>query len=474
MISQFKIYDNGEHVDTVNRKMYKDYDDNKYINYKGDTIKAKGEVYYQENEAFLDQPHDPVTQYRKVFDSPEEVAHAWAHQTQKEASFRDHQMYFEGRSIFSYGSHFEIARLLDIPSEENPVVIFDNSTHSNTTTGHQSAVKSAIPDNWKVFHFDGGAGYYGGNGNGVLDYYVTSGNGNGLFDYVTNDVGERDYLRFVNYHLNEMEELRDLIPRKRRKFTYRYAIDDFRNHRAEIKEFIDTFKCKSVLSSSQLSELEKPVFESGAEFIRKTKMILTAEKRMEQRRLEKEQEKLDHFVPRLDAFLESLKESDAMDPIAFWRKHDTYVKVEPDFQPDVDFWRNNRSRFNEETGQEFPQIGRFGQWTFDHAYVRWNEKREQFQTSKSAYISPDNIRSAFIVYDHNVEEGMDRSTGTHDFVGIGERMPYFGFSSIPYVNCNGDFRYGCHTIHKEEVERVRKMYKEYVENRPATVHEHTI
>jgi hypothetical protein len=373
-------------------------------------------------------------------------------------------MYFEGRSIWSYGSHFEIARLLDIPSEENPVVIFDNSTYSKTTTGHQSSVNSAIPNNWKVFHIDGGAGCYGGNGG-----Y----GGNVLFDYVTNDVGERDYLRFVNYHLNEMEELRDLIPRKRTEFTYRHAIDDFRYHRAEIKEFIDTFKCKSVLSSSQLSELEKPVFESGAEFIRKTKMILTAEKRKGQRRLEKEQEKLDHFVPRLDAFLESLKESAAMDPITFWRKYDTYVKVEPDFQPDVNFWHNNRSRFNEETGQEFPQIGRFGQWS-DYAYVRWNEKREQFQTSKSAYISPDNIRSAFIVYDHNVEEGMDRSTGTHDFVGIGERMPYFGFSSIPYVNCNGDFRYGCHTIRKEEIERVRKMYKEYIENRPATVHEHTI
>ena len=455
MISEFKIYDNGEHVDTVNRKMYKDYDDNKYINYKGDTIKAKGsKVYVKEFEAFLDQPHDPVKQYRKVLDSPEEVAHVWAHQTQKEASFRDHQIYFEGRSIFSYGSHFEIARLLDIPSEENPVVIFNNSTYSNTTTAHQSAVKSAIPDNWKVFHFDG--------------------IGKGLFDYVTNDVGERDYLRFVNYHLNEMEELRDLIPRKKREFTYRYAIDNFRYHRAQIKEFIDTFKCKSILSSSQLSALEKPVFESGAEFIRKTKMILTAEKRIKQRRLKKEQEKLDHFIPRLDAFLKSLKESDAINPITFWRKHDTYVKVEPDFQPDVDFWRRNRYRFEEETGQEFPQIGRFGQWTYDDAYVRWNEKREQFQTSKNAYISPDNIRRAFIVYDRNVEEGMDRSTGTHDFVGIGERMDIGGFGSIPYVNCNGDFRYGCHTIRKEEVERVRKMYKEYIENRPATVHEHTI
>ena len=46
----------------------------------------------------------------KIVVSPETVAHLWANQVQQEAKNSNRSFYFYGPSIYSYGSHFEIAR----------------------------------------------------------------------------------------------------------------------------------------------------------------------------------------------------------------------------------------------------------------------------------------------------------------------------------------------------------------------------
>jgi hypothetical protein len=46
---------------------------------------------------------------KHVFDTGE-IPHLWAHQTQDEARNRQGNLYFTGDTIYSYGSHFPIAR----------------------------------------------------------------------------------------------------------------------------------------------------------------------------------------------------------------------------------------------------------------------------------------------------------------------------------------------------------------------------
>ena len=73
----------------------------------------------------------------------DEIAHLWAHQTQDNARNPGGNFYFNGKSIFSYGSHFEIARLSTGPGG-NPLVLMTPRTYSNTTAKHICDVRQAI------------------------------------------------------------------------------------------------------------------------------------------------------------------------------------------------------------------------------------------------------------------------------------------------------------------------------------------
>lgn len=64
-----------------------------------------------------------------------EVAHLWANQSRERAT--GSHFYFEGDTIYSYGSHFPIAR------HYKGVVLFTTKGHSKTTACHKSIVRSA-------------------------------------------------------------------------------------------------------------------------------------------------------------------------------------------------------------------------------------------------------------------------------------------------------------------------------------------
>ena len=99
---------------------------------------------------------------RKVYSNYRDVCHLWAHHSQNEAISGN--VRFEGGSLFSYstciGERFEI--------NGNIVFVLNNYTFSNTTSGHQSAMRSSIPGdepNVHVFNVN-----YRGRG----DSYITS------------------------------------------------------------------------------------------------------------------------------------------------------------------------------------------------------------------------------------------------------------------------------------------------------------
>jgi len=111
-------------------------------------------------------PHDPVHTWKERGDclqqsakerkrvkhvvSSGEVPHLWFHQAQDSAKNAKGSLYFDGLTIFSYGSHFPIAT--HVQSGKRRAVLFTTETRSVTTSSHCSAVRSAIPDSTIVFH----------------------------------------------------------------------------------------------------------------------------------------------------------------------------------------------------------------------------------------------------------------------------------------------------------------------------------
>lgn len=75
---------------------------------------------------------------RRVFDSPERVAHLWAAQAQDSARYRDN-FYFNGRRIYSYGSHFLAGEI-----RPDGVALINGDSYSVTTSRHMGAVRYAV------------------------------------------------------------------------------------------------------------------------------------------------------------------------------------------------------------------------------------------------------------------------------------------------------------------------------------------
>ena len=86
---------------------------------------------------------------REVFPSGE-IPHLWYHKTQDSARNANGSLYFSGDTIYSYGSHFPIAR--HVTNGKRDAVVFTTRTYSVTTSAHCSAVRSSIPSSALVFH----------------------------------------------------------------------------------------------------------------------------------------------------------------------------------------------------------------------------------------------------------------------------------------------------------------------------------
>lgn len=69
-----------------------------------------------------------------------EVAQGWITQSGKHR--KGHHMYYEGDTIYSYGSHFPIARLLE--HEGHKVCLFTTATRSVSTAKHKGIVRGAL------------------------------------------------------------------------------------------------------------------------------------------------------------------------------------------------------------------------------------------------------------------------------------------------------------------------------------------
>ncbi len=80
------------------------------------------------------------------------VAHLWAHQSQESArnGGRDN-FFFRGDTIYSYGTHFPIARHVK-GTRGRKAFLFTTGRYSVTTSGHCNVVRGAIPAGATVFY----------------------------------------------------------------------------------------------------------------------------------------------------------------------------------------------------------------------------------------------------------------------------------------------------------------------------------
>lgn len=69
---------------------------------------------------------------KRVFSSHDQVVHLWANQSQTDARCKN--VYFEGRSIWSYGRHYELGRLVEING--HTVALINSTGYSVTTSKH--------------------------------------------------------------------------------------------------------------------------------------------------------------------------------------------------------------------------------------------------------------------------------------------------------------------------------------------------
>lgn len=76
------------------------------------------------------------------------VAHLWANE--KKESARGNKFFFEGKSIYSYGYHFEIGRIVRNKRGEKAYLVNDEY-YSIFTSIHLRCIYNAIPTGSKVF-----------------------------------------------------------------------------------------------------------------------------------------------------------------------------------------------------------------------------------------------------------------------------------------------------------------------------------
>lgn len=82
---------------------------------------------------------------KRVFASRNEVARLWVNQSQESARYKGGNFYFNGETIFSYGSHFPIARITHNNAGER-AILFTDRRYSNTTSRHIRDVWRAVRD----------------------------------------------------------------------------------------------------------------------------------------------------------------------------------------------------------------------------------------------------------------------------------------------------------------------------------------
>jgi hypothetical protein len=153
-----------------------------------------------------------------------EVAHLWAHQAQTWARNSGKTIYFEKRTIYSYGSHFPIASIVKTKTGE--VILFNSDRHSVTTSKHQSWVRHAIPSSFDVFTVPS----IPSNERTHFDMHIVN----------------------ANHYRETIQHLINRAARAKSDLQKRYLTDEITATLAEADRYAAAFKCKKIMKLPKL------------------------------------------------------------------------------------------------------------------------------------------------------------------------------------------------------------------------------
>ncbi|MFS2518291.1 hypothetical protein [Bacteroides xylanisolvens] len=138
---------------------------------------------------------------RYVVETPM-VAHLWAHQSQDSARSGSN-FYFEGKDIYSYGSHFRCASV-ETNQQGQKAYLVTTRTYSNTTAKHMGMVRQAIPFGEQIFNTPRSVSLYNGK----------------LYGY--------DYQEAAYYIIDQVEKINEYIKAqiKSRSRNYTDQVED--------------------------------------------------------------------------------------------------------------------------------------------------------------------------------------------------------------------------------------------------------
>lgn len=148
---------------------------------------------------------------KHVFSSAYDVAHLWAHQLQSNARCSNTSLYFDGNTIYSYGTHFPVGKIVENKRGEK-AYLFNPDFYSVSTSKHQSVVDGAIPCGALTFHVSGciSPGVYSKK-HGYMCYYK-----NAIIPVVNKLetlvelIGKQKRARFNNYQSEILKNVTEL------------------------------------------------------------------------------------------------------------------------------------------------------------------------------------------------------------------------------------------------------------------------
>lgn len=148
---------------------------------------------------------------KHVFSSAYDVAHLWAHQLQSNARCSNTSLYFDGNTIYSYGTHFPVGKIVENKRGEK-AYLFNPDFYSVSTSKHQSVVDGAIPCDALTFHVSGcvSPGVYSKK-HGYMCYYK-----NAIIPVVNKLetlielIGKQKRARFNNYQSEILKNVTEL------------------------------------------------------------------------------------------------------------------------------------------------------------------------------------------------------------------------------------------------------------------------
>lgn len=105
---------------------------------------------------------------KKVF-SNNEICHVFCNKVQSEGRTSNNSMFFNNNVLYSYGYHFELAKFIEFNGET--YLFINTASYSNTTSKHQSKLRSSINREIikDVFFFDFKQ-YGGGWGRSIYEF----------------------------------------------------------------------------------------------------------------------------------------------------------------------------------------------------------------------------------------------------------------------------------------------------------------